>query len=122
MINPPKRLQDMKNIGAKFEQVLARVGIETPQQLRAADAFDVYARLRRQVPSPAWAGNGTPRWAIRSTPVMIFEQVPFMMSFRSQSWFCRLMDVEWRCSAFLIRDHRLRSLHLEAAQTCHRVL
>jgi DNA transformation protein len=50
MINPPKRLQDMKNVGAKFGLALARVGIESPQQLQAADPFDVYARLKRDVP------------------------------------------------------------------------
>jgi DNA transformation protein len=50
MNSAPKRLRDMKNIGATFEQALVRVGIETPQQLQTTDPFDVYTRLKRSVP------------------------------------------------------------------------
>ncbi len=50
MIDTPQYLHDMKNIGTNFEQALARVGIETPQQLQAADPFKVYAQLKRHVP------------------------------------------------------------------------
>ena len=45
-----ERLRDMKGLGPRSEQWLALVGIHTPDQLRAADPFDVYARLREQVP------------------------------------------------------------------------
>lgn len=44
------RLRDMKGLGPQTEVWLALVGIDSPDALRAADPFDVYARLRRQVP------------------------------------------------------------------------
>jgi DNA transformation protein len=50
MVSTPKRLQDMVNIGAKFEQALMQVGIDSPHQLQNADPFEVYARLKRSVP------------------------------------------------------------------------
>jgi DNA transformation protein and related proteins len=46
----PKRLRDMKNLGAKTEAMLAAVGIVSPEQLLAADPFAVYALLKAQVP------------------------------------------------------------------------
>lgn len=50
MIGTPKYLDDRKNIGAKYERTLVRVGIETPQQLQATDPFNLYAQLRWHVP------------------------------------------------------------------------
>ncbi len=44
------RLRDMKGLGPRSEEWLALVGIDTPQALRAADPFEVYARLQAQVP------------------------------------------------------------------------
>ena len=50
-MNPPiQRLSDMKNLGIKTEEMLARIGITTPDQLRKADLFEVYASLKRTVP------------------------------------------------------------------------
>lgn len=45
-----ERLRDMKGLGPRCAAWLPLVGIETPAQLRAADPFDVYARLRAVVP------------------------------------------------------------------------
>lgn len=44
------RLRDMKGLGPRTEAWLALVGIHTPSALRAADPFEVYARLRTEVP------------------------------------------------------------------------
>lgn len=44
------RLRDMKGLGPRSEEWLALVGIATPEALRAADPFDVYARLQARVP------------------------------------------------------------------------
>lgn len=44
------RLRDMRGLGPRTEEWLALVGIHTPEALRAADPFALYARLRRQVP------------------------------------------------------------------------
>lgn len=49
-MNEVLRLRDMKGLGPRSEEWLALVGIHTPDALRAADPFDVYARLRIQVP------------------------------------------------------------------------
>ncbi|GAB3418989.1 TfoX/Sxy family protein [Massilia agilis] len=46
----PQRLRDMKGLGPRCEQWLPLVGIRTPDELRAADPFQVYARLLPQVP------------------------------------------------------------------------
>lgn len=44
------RLRDMKGLGPRTEEWLALVGIDTPDALRAADPFEVYARLRTRAP------------------------------------------------------------------------
>lgn len=44
------RLRDMQNLGIKSEEMLAHVGITTPDQLRNADPFELYARLKKSVP------------------------------------------------------------------------
>lgn len=44
------RLRDMKGLGPRSEAWLALAGIHTPDALRAADPFEVYARLHREVP------------------------------------------------------------------------
>jgi DNA transformation protein len=44
------RLRDLQNLGIKTEEMLARVGITTPDQLRKADPFDVYAQLKKSAP------------------------------------------------------------------------
>ena len=50
-MNPfPQRLRDMKNLGPKTEGMLARIGITTQEQLLQADPFEVYARLKKEVP------------------------------------------------------------------------
>lgn len=50
-MNPsPQRLRDMKNLGPKTEGMLARIGITTQEQLLQADPFEVYARLKKDVP------------------------------------------------------------------------
>jgi DNA transformation protein len=45
-----QRIRDMKNLGIKTEEMLARVGITTPHQLQKADPFEVYASLKRSAP------------------------------------------------------------------------
>lgn len=45
------RLRDMKGLGPRSEEWLALIGIDTPKALRAADPFEVYSRLRQQVPA-----------------------------------------------------------------------
>lgn len=50
MIPSVQRLRDMKNLGFKTEEMLSRIGITTPDQLRKADPFEVYSRLRESVP------------------------------------------------------------------------
>lgn len=40
----------MKNLGPKSEEMLSHVGITTPSQLRNADPFELYARLKTSVP------------------------------------------------------------------------
>lgn len=50
-MNPSvQRIRDMKNLGIKTEEMLARIGITTPAQLRKADPFEVFARLKKSVP------------------------------------------------------------------------
>lgn len=49
-MSTPGRLRDMRGLGPRSEEWLALVGIDTPEGLRAADPFEVYARLREQVP------------------------------------------------------------------------
>lgn len=44
------RLRDMKGLGPRSEAWLNLIGIDTPEQLRARDPFEVYACLREQVP------------------------------------------------------------------------
>lgn len=44
------RLRDMQGLGPRTEEWLAQVGIHTPDALRAADPFELYARLRRHAP------------------------------------------------------------------------
>ena len=50
MNHSPQRLRDMKNLGPKTEGMLARIGITTQEQLLQADPFEVYARLKKEVP------------------------------------------------------------------------
>ncbi len=45
-----ERLRDMKGLGPRCEEWLPLVGINTPDELRAADPFALYSRLRKQVP------------------------------------------------------------------------
>jgi DNA transformation protein len=47
---PGPLLRDLKNLGPKSEAALARVGIVTPEEFCAVDPFDVYVRLKVQVP------------------------------------------------------------------------
>lgn len=49
----PQRLRDMKGLGPRSEQWLPLAGIDTPAQLRAADPFEVYARLMEHMPAPS---------------------------------------------------------------------
>jgi DNA transformation protein len=51
-----RRLRDMKGIGPQTETWLIAAGITTPEALRAADPFEVYARLRAG--NPAFNLNG----------------------------------------------------------------
>lgn len=41
------RLRDLRNLGAKSEELLAQVGIRTVEQLRARGAVQTYVDLRR---------------------------------------------------------------------------
>ena len=45
-----ERLRDMRGLGPRTEDLLAQVGIQTPEALRAADPFALYARLRKEAP------------------------------------------------------------------------
>ena len=45
-----QRLRDVKNLGMKTEEMLARVGITSPEQLYKADPFEIYARLKKSAP------------------------------------------------------------------------
>jgi DNA transformation protein len=49
-MNEALRVRDMKGLGPRSEAWLAQVGIHTPDALRAADPFEVYARLHAEVP------------------------------------------------------------------------
>lgn len=40
----------MKNLGPKSEEWLPAAGIHSPEQLRTADPYEVYARLKAHVP------------------------------------------------------------------------
>jgi len=46
----PQRLRDMKGLGPRCAEWLPLVGIHTPDELRAADPFELYARLKQKVP------------------------------------------------------------------------
>ena len=46
-------LNDLPNIGEVLAQQLRQVGIETPQQLRAAGSRDAFLRIRLQVDETA---------------------------------------------------------------------
>lgn len=46
----PERLRDMRGLGLRSEEWLPLVGIDSPAALRAADPFEVYARLKATVP------------------------------------------------------------------------
>ncbi|MGY1813777.1 TfoX/Sxy family protein [Blastococcus sp. SYSU D00820] len=48
----PRRLRDLRNLGAASEAALARVGIRTPEDLDEVGAAEAYRRL---------ADAGTPR-------------------------------------------------------------
>lgn len=50
MNKPVRRLRDMKGLGPRCEEWLPLVGINTPDDLRAANPFELYGRLRQQVP------------------------------------------------------------------------
>ncbi|MCX7208592.1 MAG: TfoX/Sxy family DNA transformation protein [Proteobacteria bacterium] len=44
-------VDQLKGLGPKSRYILAKIGIDTAEQLRAADAFDVYARLHQVMPN-----------------------------------------------------------------------
>jgi DNA transformation protein len=44
------RLSELKNLGARSEEWLPKVGIYTAEQLRASDPYEVYAKLKATVP------------------------------------------------------------------------
>lgn len=44
-------LATMQNLGRRSAEVLARVGVHTPEQLQQADAIDLYIRLRAAWPA-----------------------------------------------------------------------
>lgn len=44
------KLSELKNLGPKSEEWLPKVGIYTAEQLRAADPYEVYAKLKVVVP------------------------------------------------------------------------
>ena len=44
-------VDQLKGLGPKSRVMLAKIGIHTAQQLRQADAFEVYAQLRQVVPN-----------------------------------------------------------------------
>lgn len=44
------RIRDLKNLGPKSEEWLPRVGIHSVEQLLAADPYEVYAKLRAEIP------------------------------------------------------------------------
>ncbi|WP_217390243.1 TfoX/Sxy family DNA transformation protein [Deefgea piscis] len=52
-------VDQLKGLGPKSRVMLAKIGIHTAQQLRQADAFEVYAQLRQVVPvvRPAWGAS-----------------------------------------------------------------
>jgi DNA transformation protein len=43
-------LRELRNLGPKSEAMLAQVGIHSVRQLRQADPFEVYARVKAAVP------------------------------------------------------------------------
>lgn len=45
-----QRLRDLKNLGPKSEEWLPLAGIRSPDELRAADPYEVYALLKARVP------------------------------------------------------------------------
>ncbi|WP_297576373.1 TfoX/Sxy family DNA transformation protein [uncultured Deefgea sp.] len=44
-------VDQLKGLGPKSREMLAKIGIDTSEQLRAADAFEVYARLHPVMPN-----------------------------------------------------------------------
>jgi len=44
-------VDQLKGLGPKSRDMLAKIGIDSAEQLRAADAFDVYARLHQVIPN-----------------------------------------------------------------------
>lgn len=46
----PFRLSEMKGLGPRTTEWLQLVGVYTPDDLSSADPFEVYARLKQQVP------------------------------------------------------------------------
>ncbi|WP_228028072.1 TfoX/Sxy family DNA transformation protein [Chitinibacter fontanus] len=44
-------LDQLKGLGPKSRDMLAQIGITTAAQLRAADAFDMYAQLQQVMPN-----------------------------------------------------------------------
>lgn len=44
------KLSELKNLGPKSEEWLPKVGIHTAEQLRAADPYEVYAKLKVTIP------------------------------------------------------------------------
>ncbi|QZA81203.1 TfoX/Sxy family protein [Deefgea piscis] len=44
-------VDQLKGLGPKSRAMLAKIGIHTAQQLRDANAFEVYAQLRQVVPN-----------------------------------------------------------------------
>ncbi|MBK9442203.1 MAG: TfoX/Sxy family protein [Comamonadaceae bacterium] len=52
---PARRLRDLRNLGVKTEEMLARVGIFSVDQLFRADPFEIYDQLKKQVPGTSMA-------------------------------------------------------------------
>jgi len=44
-----KRLSDLKGFGPKSEEILAQIGINDVEQFLQMDAFEIYAKLKRNV-------------------------------------------------------------------------
>ncbi|WP_373975539.1 TfoX/Sxy family protein [Chitinibacter sp. SCUT-21] len=44
-------IEQLKGLGPKSREILAKIGIETAEQLQNADAFDVYQRLQQVMPN-----------------------------------------------------------------------
>ena len=50
-MHAPAPLRTLKNLGPRSAEVLGRVGVHTVEQLRQADALELYVRLRAAWPA-----------------------------------------------------------------------